>query len=327
VALFAGVCVAALVWLTVKRSGVRRQPPLRCCILASALALLFSTGCDHGAAPDDVWLSTGTGPGQVVYPRAISYSAADGTFVVVDRMARVQRFDSNGQFLNDWRMPKWEIGKPVGVSVSPDGEIYVPDTHYHRVQVYSRDGRLLREWGSEGTGDGQFIYPTDVAFDGQGRVFVSEYGDNDRVQVFTRDGQFLYKFGTFGNGDGQMSRPQSMVITNGLVYITDSCNHRLVVYTTDGKFVRAMGGPGAGPGQFRFPYGLDIDRKGRLVVCEFGNNRVQLIDPETGRGLKTWGVAGREPGELAYPWAVAVRKDGEIVVVDSGNNRLQVFTF
>jgi DNA-binding beta-propeller fold protein YncE len=63
------------------------------------------------------------------------------------------------------------------------------------------------------------------------------------------------------------------------------------------------------------------------VVCEFGNNRVQLIDKETGKGLATWGSGGRELGQLAYPWGVAVDKKDHVVTVDAGNNRLQVFEF
>ena len=118
-----------------------------------------------------------------------------------------------------------------------------------------------------------------------------------------------------------------MLIDRDLVYITDSCNHRLVVFKTDGTWVRNMGGVGSGPGQYRFPYGLDEDPDGHLVVCEFGNNRVQLIDKETGKGLKIWGSAGRQPGQLAYPWGVAVDKRGRVVAVDAGNNRLQVFEF
>jgi DNA-binding beta-propeller fold protein YncE len=159
-------------------------------------------------------------------------------------------------------------------------------------------------------------------------VFVSEYGDNDRIQVFDRDsGKFLFQFGQFGNGDGQFSRPQSMVIIGDTLYITDSCNHRISVWTTQGSFVRNMCKIGSAGGELRFPYGLDVDSKGRLVVCEFGNNRVQLIDKETGKGLGTWGAGGREPGQLAYPWAVSVDKDDRVVAVDAGNNRLQVFEF
>ena len=51
-----------------------------------------------------------------------------------------------------------------------------------------------------------------------------------------------------------------------------------------------------------------MDGDGDLIVCEFGNNRVQKIDKQTGRGKATWGGAGREPGQLAYPWGVAVDK-------------------
>lgn len=292
-----------------------------------AVLLFCLNGCGGGNAPDEIWLETGTGPGYVVYPRAITYDPASDTFYVVDREAHVQRLDSNGKFLSDWTMPEHKIGKPVGLSVGPDGNVYVPDTHYQRVIVYSPDGREIRRWGSSGNGPGQFVYPTDIAFDELGRVFVSEYGDHDRIQVFDQAGNYLYEFGSFGDGDGQFRRPQSMIIRDGLVYVTDACNHRIVVFKTDGTWVKNIGEVGTGPGQFRFPYGLDMDARGRLVVTEFGNCRVQLIDPATGKQLGTWGIAGRESGELAYPWAAVVDKRGRVVTVDAGNNRLQVFRF
>jgi ABC-type Fe3+ transport system permease subunit/DNA-binding beta-propeller fold protein YncE len=296
-------------------------------LVAPGFWLLSTTGCSDPAQPDAIWMETGTGPGQVVYPRAITYSSADDSFFVVDRLARIQHLDSKGHPLNEWRMPDWRVGKPVGLSVGPDGNVYVPDTHYHRVVVYSPQGQQLRTWGERGTGPGQFIWPTDVAFDAAGSVYVTEYGDHDRIQVFAPDGTYQRAFAKFGEGDGQLSRPQSLVIDGGLVYVADGCNHRIAVFRTDGTFVRNMGTMGSGPGQFRYPYGLDIDPAGRLVVCEFGNNRVQLVDKQTGQGLGVWGAPGREPGQLAYPWAVALDRNGRVVTVDSGNNRLQVFEF
>lgn len=292
-----------------------------------ALSLLLLAGCDPSSEPDAVWLSTGTGRGQVVYPRAITSSKSDGTMFVVDRLARIQRLDSAGKFLNEWQMPEWKQGKPVGLSAGPDGNLWVPDTHYHRVVVYSPQGQLLRQWGSLGTGPGQFVYPTDVAFDSGGRIFVSEYGDHDRISVFDQNLNYLHEIGRFGQGDGEFSRPQSILIDGDDLYVTDACNHRIAVFKTDGSFVRNMGSPGSEPGQFRFPYGLDMDNDGNLLVCEFGNNRVQRIDKHTGKGLGTWGSAGRAPGQLAYPWAVTIDARGRVVVVDSGNNRLQVVKF
>lgn len=301
-------------------------PTLHGRITLLTLLSLIPLACADPKQPKAVWLTSGVGPGEVVYPRAISYSPSDDTFYVIDRAARVQHLNGKGEFLAGWTMPQWQHGKPVGAAVAPDGNLYVPDTHYHRVIEYSPAGQMIRKWGSEGRDPGQFIYPTDIAFD-DGKIFVSEYGDNDRVQVFDQNLKFLYQFGRFGFGDGEFSRPQTMVIDNGLIYITDACNHRIDVFKTDGTFVRNMGTVGSGLGQFRFPYGLAGDGQGHLIVCEFGNNRVQMIDKLTGRGLKIWGQAGHEPGELAYPWGVAVDKRGQIVVVDAGNNRLQVFDF
>jgi DNA-binding beta-propeller fold protein YncE len=282
-------------------------------------------GCSDPKQPDHIWLETGVGPGQTVYPRCITYSKRDDCFFIADRMARIQRLDSHGKFICEWRMPDFANGKPVGLSVGPDGNLYVPDTHYCRVIVYSPTGQEIRRWGSFGKGPGQFTFPTDIAFDKQGSIYVSEYGSNDRVQVFDpTDLHVIRTFGKFGNLDGEFARPQSMVIDGDDLYITDSCNHRIVVFKTDGTFVRNMCSVGTGLGQLKFPYGLDEDREGHLVVAEFGNNRVQVIDKATGAGIRTWGMAGREPGQLAYPWAVAVDKDDRMVIVDSGNNRLQV---
>ncbi|HEX8915957.1 MAG TPA: hypothetical protein VF796_26655, partial [Humisphaera sp.] len=319
-----GGVVLVRLGLSLRRKGLR---PRAVAALLPFLALLLA-GCRDPAKPTAVWMSTGTGPGQVVYPRAITYSAADDTYFLVDRVGRVQHVSAaDGRYLNEWQMPLTAQGKPVGVSVGPDGNVYVPDTHYHRVMVYAPDGKLLREWGEQGQGPGQFIYPTDVAFDDKGRVFVSEYGEHDRVQVFDGAGKYLYEFGRFGDKDGEFARPQSLLIRGDVVYVTDSCNHRLNVFKTDGTFVRNIGGVGSELGQFRFPYGLAMDGEGRLVVCEFGNNRVQLVDPKTGKGVKAWGSAGREPGQLAYPWAVAVDKRDRVAVVDAGNNRVQIFEF
>lgn len=314
-------------WLAHRAAGANRpRLPVGALAVALLIAGTFVGGCSKSNEPDAIWCETGTAPGQVVYPRAITYDPQDDSFFIIDRVARIQHLDRDGKYLNGWQMPEWKNGKPVGASVGPDGNLYVPDTHYHRVMVYSPQGRLLRSWGKEGTGPGEFIYPTDLAFS-RGRVFVAEYGDNDRIQVFDPTGKLLYAFGKFGNGPGEFSRPQSMVIDGDDLYVTDACNHRICLFKTDGTFVRNMGSCGSGLGQFRFPYGLAEDKEGHLVVCEFGNNRVQLIDKATGRGLKTWGSAGREPGQLAYPWGVAVDKHDRVVAVDAGNNRLQVFSF
>jgi len=84
------------------------------------------------------------------------------------------------------------------------------------------------------------------------------------------------------------------------------------------------GSAGTGKGEFRYPYDIALMPNGNLIVCEFGNNRLQLFDPE-GVSLGIYGKAGRAEGELAYPWGVAVDEEGMVYVVDAGNNRIQVW--
>src|SRR5436190_4060610 len=66
---------------------------------------VFLAGCGDPRQPQAVWCETGTGPSQVVYPRAISYSPKDDSFFLIDRMARVQHLDHSGKFIAEWRMP------------------------------------------------------------------------------------------------------------------------------------------------------------------------------------------------------------------------------
>jgi ABC-type Fe3+ transport system permease subunit len=293
-------------------------------VLLAAIVIL-PAGCRDPTRPSAIWMETGLAQGQLVYPRGIVFSRPGNCFFVVDRSARIQRVELDGRASAMWCTPEDGNGKPVGISVGPDGDVYVPDTHYARVLVYSPDGQLKRQWGTYGTGTGQFVFPTDVAFDSTGHIYVSEYGENDRIQVFDPVSlEVIRAIGSPGMAPGQFSRPQSMLIDGDTLYVADACNHRLQAFSLDGKLLRVMGSCGSELGQFRYPHGLDMDAAGRLVVCEFGNNRIQWIDKTTGQGLKTWGAPGREPGELAYPWAVAVDKSDRVVVVDSGNNRLQV---
>lgn len=299
-------------------------------LLAAAMAIGVS-GCEPGtASPAGVQVlrvigTSGRGPGEFLYPRAIGVDAA-GDLYVADRTGRIQHFSGTGKILDAIRLPETERGYPTGLTVAPDGRLYVADTHYHRVLVYGKDGRLIRQFGSFGTGDGQFIYPTHVAVGPDGRIFVSEYGGNDRVSVWSPEGRFRGAFGKPGSGTGEFSRPSALALDarREILYVTDACNHRVARYTLAGRLVGYFGSVGTGPGEFRYPYGLALAADGRLVVCENGNNRVQIFSPE-GASLKCLGCPGREPGQLAYPWSVAVDRQGRVFVVDAGNNRIQVW--
>jgi DNA-binding beta-propeller fold protein YncE len=251
------------------------------------------------------------------------------------------------------------VWKPVDGDDS-DIHVFVADTHYHRVMVYrvgehpAREGlgpaddgmrwgprvTLVDSFGEYGTQPGQFTYPTDVGVlptaDGKAiqRLYVTEYGGADRVSVFERggDGRWscTFTFGQFGKGEApvpvEFSRPQSIEVDarRSELIIADACNHRIGRFTYEGRLVAWIGGPdrvGPEPGQFAYPYGLSLVGDGTALVAEFGNNRVQRIDLDSGASLGTYGRAGREPGRLATPWAVTAMGQTAFVL-DSGNNRV-----
>jgi len=306
---------------------LRRRTSLGLMVVGLALVL---GGCGGDGRADGPKVArsfgrTGRGPGEFLYPRAIDF-APDGTLWVADKTGRFQHFDAEGRHLGGFTMPQIEAGKPTGFSVGADGLLYIADTHYHRVVVYAPDGTLRRQFGTYGQGPGQFIYPTDVAFAPDGRLFVSEYGGNDRVSIWSRDAAFLGSFGSFGSGRGELSRPSALKVDarRRCLYVADACNHRIAVYGLDGTLLRYIGKVGRGPGEFRYPYDLALAPDGRVIVCEYGNNRIQVLSPE-GKALAVHGSPGRELGQLAYPWGVALAPSGLAYVVDAGNNRIQAW--
>ena len=63
--------------------------------------------------------------------------------------------------------------------------------------------------GISGAGDGEFNYPSGIATDESGFVYVTDTY-NHRIQKFTSDGQFVAKWGSYGSGDGQFNYPRGI---------------------------------------------------------------------------------------------------------------------
>lgn len=295
------------------------------------IALLLVAGCGGPrSAPDLVWGTRGVNDGQLVKPRAIAVDKDDRLYLV-DWTARIQRFDTDGVHQKKtWTPPSWNNGRPSGLSIHPDGNLIVADSHYSCIRIYSPDGDLLRTiGGKKGTAPGELSYISDVVCDDKHNFYVAEFGENQRITKLDPDGNFVACWGEPGAEPGQFARIRALAIgPDGNIYAADACNHRIQVFTTDGKLVRLFGGSGTELGELSYPYDVAFSggRGEHLYVIEYGNQRVQKFTLE-GKSLGTWGRPGRDPGRLSSPWALAVDRQGRVHVVDSENHRVQRIWF
>ena len=176
-------------------------------------------------------------------------------------------------------------------------------------------------WGEYGKGEGQFIYPVAVTQSPAGKIFVAEYGGNDRVQVFSAEGEFLRTFGGFGTGEHEFQRCSGLAVLKDRLYIADAINNRIQVYSFTGEHLASFGE--AGGAAFRFPYDIATTSEGALAVIEYSNGCITLIDAD-GRLLGRHGRTGSGEGCFATPWGIAAGEDGRLYVADTGNHRIVV---
>src|SRR6476469_4422091 len=181
--------------------------------------------------------------------------------------------------------------------------------------------------------DDSFHFPTGIAVDNKGDVYVSDSW-NDRVQKFTSNGKFITKWGTRGSADGQFRFPTGIAVDNkGDVYVSDFSNDRVQKFTSNGQFITKWGTSGSADGQFgrdddtffTGPAGIAVDNKGDVYVSDFSNDRVQKFT-SNGKFITKWGTSGSADGQFRFPTGIEVDNKGDVYVGDSLNMRIQKFT-
>lgn len=221
-----------------------------------------------------------------------------------------------------------DFSRPTGVTVSPNGMLFVLETATSRIQQLDMEGKVLAEWGSPGSKDRQFDEPLRLAADSGGNLWVADTG-NHRIQWFSAAGEWQGSFGTRGGEPGEFSHPAGLAFdSNNNLYVADSLNHRiqkigrqlnvLQVYPEVPDRVNAVE-------MLDSPWAVAIDSTDTVYVADTGHNRIVRYAND-GRFLSAFGSKGTGDGQFNGPKALAFDFDGNLVVVDSGNNRLQKFT-
>lgn len=222
------------------------------------------------------------------------------------------------------------LGKPLGMDMDAQGNLYVMDASRKRVMIYDRDGNFLRFVG----GKEFFDRPSAVAVNPEGtRVFALDTGSTrgdpafHRVQVFdAQSGEHLMSIGTRGTADGQFNLARDVAVgPDGLLYVVDGGNFRVQVFDQTGKFLRKFGKVGIRLGQLARPKGVGIDRDGNLYISDASHGNFQIFTPE-GKLLMFVGTRGaNDRAKYMLPAMVDVDEDGRVYMVDQAYRKVDVF--
>jgi DNA-binding beta-propeller fold protein YncE len=179
-----------------------------------------------------------------------------------------------------------------------------------------------------GTPGDSFNQPTDVAWDAQGNIFVSDGYSNARVAKFDRTGRFAKSWGQMGSEPGQFNIPSSVAVdAKGMVYVADMGNNRIQVFDNDGNFKTEFKGIGApraiciSPGAQQFLYASNSNP----TEDPFLNGEIYKMQLD-GTIVGRFGKAGKQFGEFGMVNAIDCRDPNTLYVAELMNWRVQRLT-
>jgi DNA-binding beta-propeller fold protein YncE len=130
--------------------------------------------------------TTGIDPGQFDEPVGLAIDQNGLVYVADTWNARIQVFmpDASGlnfTFLKSWEVSAWygqSLDNKPFIEVGPTGNLYVADPEGYRVLEFDPNGQFLMGWGDYSTGPDGFGMVSGLAIDKEGRVWVSDGGNN-----------------------------------------------------------------------------------------------------------------------------------------------------
>lgn len=219
--------------------------------------------------------SAGTTP--LVTPAGIAVDLERKRLFVSDTtLAKVFLFDLDGRFISSWDTPD-HFGRPAGLAVDQNGQLYVVDAKKNRLSIFSSAGELLRTITSAALPELTFNTPSNVVVNTQGQIFVVD-SLNFRIETFSAEGKSLGTFGSAGDGPGYFARPRGIAIDGeGHLYVSDATFDNIQVFDSSGKLLIYFGQSGEKAGEFSLPAGMTIDQNNRLYVVDSYNQRLQIF--------------------------------------------------
>lgn len=183
-----------------------------------------------------------------------------------------------------------------------------------------------RKFGSQGSGNGQFLNPHDISFDAAGNVFVCDRDRND-IQKFTNAGVYVSKFGSSGSGNGQFNVPYAIQHdpTHAFIYVADRENNRVQkIDAVTGAYISKI--TTVNGRSLDKPEDITFDKTtGDMYITDTGNDRIVKLDKNHNFILQ-WGKTGSGNGEFEHPHSINTDSVGNVFISCGDQPYIQKFT-
>lgn len=202
----------------------------------------------------------------------------DNIWVTDGRRHTVHKFSADGKLLmtvGAQDVPGLDgshFNRPTDIAIAPNGDMYVADGYGNRRIVHmDSSGKFIRDWGTEGDKEGQFVDPHGITLDEAGNVYVADRG-NSRIQVFTKEGKFIQQWKS-----DELGRPWGVDIgSDRLLYVADGGDmnpapperNRILKLDLNGKILGAWGSFGSQDGQFWWAHDVATGDDGAVYVTD-----------------------------------------------------------
>lgn len=224
----------------------------------------------------------------------------DGNLYVTDLSQRVTVISPGGKVVRRWGKPGTGPGEfrfiagdataPTDVAgkitVGRTGLVYISDSGNSRVQVFTPQGRFIRQFGSYGSGKGQFFFPADLVVDGSGNVYVGD-GQSQTLAKFSPGGTVIWRIGGSASSDPDLLGHQHLasIDAHGRLVMVNDDQGRVLYVDPSGRKVDAFS-PSVSPGGHVCE--ATVDAAGNTYVAGCGPNPPARVYDRSHRLVAEW---------------------------------------